>query len=122
MKPAVTRIAIFAALTYFSALLAAETTNPYAPEGFAADESARRVLPCEIRLNEVAYSRLVRWSAGSVTKQGHLDRPLLLFDDQGVLTHLLAATVNVPFGNWRQLKSTCVMVIPLYGTASKGSS
>jgi hypothetical protein len=71
----------------------------------------------DIRRNEVAYSRNVRWDDGTVTEQGNLERPSLLFNDQGVATHFFAATAAEPFVDRELLKATWVMVIPLAGTA-----
>lgn len=58
-----------------------------------------------------AYSRTVRWSDGTVTTQGSFERPQLLLQD-GVPTHLFAATGDGPGGFWRASK-TWNMVVPL---------
>lgn len=58
-----------------------------------------------------AYSRTVRWNDGSVTRQGAFERPQLLIED-GIPTHLFAATADGPGGYW-QAKNTWNMVIPL---------
>ena len=67
----------------------------------------------EFRRNEVAYSRTVRWDDNTVTKQGNLERPSLLFDRTGTPTHFFAATADVNFRSRKELKSTYVMVVPL---------
>ena len=67
----------------------------------------------EFRRHEIAYSRTVQWDDNTLTKQGNLERPSLLFDRTGVPTHFFAATADVNFRNRKELKSTYVMVIPL---------
>lgn len=69
----------------------------------------------EFRRHEVAYSRTVRWDDGTVSTQGNLERPSLLFDRHGTPTHFFAATADVHFRNRQELKSTYVLVIPLNG-------
>lgn len=59
-----------------------------------------------------AYSRTVRWDDGSQTTQGCVERPQLLFDDQGRPTHMFAATADGP-GGFRHALNTWNMVIPL---------
>ncbi len=68
------------------------------------------------KLNEVAYSRKVKWSDGSKTTQGNLERPSLLFNDQGQPSHFYCATAAVHFSKHAELKSTHVMVFPLNAT------
>jgi hypothetical protein len=58
-----------------------------------------------------AYSRRVVWDDGSVTVQGSLERPQLLFHD-GVPTHLFCATGDGP-GGFRNATRTWNMVLPL---------
>ncbi len=58
-----------------------------------------------------AYSRTVRWDDGSVTTQGHLERPQLLIQD-GKPTHLFAATANGR-GGFGNMDRSWNMVIPL---------
>ena len=58
-----------------------------------------------------AYSRRVAWDDGTVTVQGCLERPQLLFHD-GVPTHLFAATADGP-GGFDSATRTWNMVIPL---------
>lgn len=38
------------------------------------------------------YSRMVEWADGSTTTQGNLERPCVLFDDNGEPTHIFCAT------------------------------
>ena len=63
-----------------------------------------------------AYSRRVVWEDGSVTVQGSLERPQLLFheDDAGLAqpTHLFCATGDGP-GGFRNATRTWNMVLPL---------
>lgn len=40
------------------------------------------------------YSRTVQWQDGTVTEQGNLERPSLLFDEQGNPTYLFCASGN----------------------------
>ncbi len=58
-----------------------------------------------------AYSRTVRWSDGTVTNQGSLERPQLLIRD-GQPTHLFAATGDGS-GGFRNAARTWTMVIPI---------
>ena len=58
-----------------------------------------------------AYSRRVVWDDGTVTVQGSLERPQLLFHD-GEPTHLFAATADGP-GGFENATRTWNMVIPL---------
>ena len=46
------------------------------------------------------YSRTVTWKDGHTSKQGNLERPSLLFDEDGTPTHLFCAGGNsdVPYG------------------------
>ena len=60
----------------------------------------------------MAYSRRVRWADGTETVQGCLERPQLLFDDDGQPTHLFAATGDGP-GGFDNSTKTWTMVIPL---------
>jgi len=58
-----------------------------------------------------AYSRRVVWNDGSVTVQGSLERPQLLFHD-GRPTHLFCATSDGP-GGFHNATRTWNMVLPL---------
>lgn len=58
-----------------------------------------------------AYSRTVRWSDGTQTTQGSLERPQLLFQD-GKPAFLFAATADGP-GGFRAASNTWNLVIPL---------
>ena len=62
-----------------------------------------------------AYSRTLRWDDGTVTAQGCVERPQLLFHD-GQPTHLFAATGDGPSG-FRNCENTWNLVIPLGGNA-----
>ncbi len=46
----------------------------------------------EIPPNPTVYTRDVTWQDGSVTKQGNLERPSLLFDENGEPTHIFCAS------------------------------
>ncbi len=58
-----------------------------------------------------AYSRAVRWDDGTLTTQGSLERPQLLFQD-GRPAFLFAATADGP-GGFRAASNTWNLVIPL---------
>lgn len=58
-----------------------------------------------------AYSRSLRWSDGSATVQGCLERPQLLFED-GRITHLFAATGDGE-GGFEKAGRTWTVAIPL---------
>ena len=57
-----------------------------------------------------AYSRTIKWSDGTVTKQANFERPFLLFEN-GKPTHLFAATGTGP--KLYDVDRTWNMVIPL---------
>ena len=59
----------------------------------------------------LAYSRQVRWTDGTTTTQGHLERPQLLMQN-GRPTHLFLATGDGP-GGFNRMTRTWNMVIPL---------
>ena len=46
--------------------------------------------------NPKVYSRQVTWADGSVTQQGNMERPWLLFDEQGKPTYLFCASGKGP--------------------------
>lgn len=58
-----------------------------------------------------AWSRTIRWSDGTVTTQGSLERPQLLFEN-GRPAYLFAATGDGP-GGFREAANTWTMVIPI---------
>jgi hypothetical protein len=58
-----------------------------------------------------AYSRRVRWTDGTETTQGCLERPQLLLQD-GYPTHLFAATCDGP-GGFRACSKSWTIVLPL---------
>ena len=65
----------------------------------------------------LAYSTRVRWDDGSVTTQGHLERPQLLFDNPdhpGEPTHIFFATCNDERG-WDHATKFWNMCVPLRG-------
>lgn len=51
-------------------------------------------LEFQIAPNPKVYSREVTWADGSVTVQGNLERPSILFDENGTPTHLFCASGN----------------------------
>jgi len=63
-----------------------------------------------------AWSRRVLWDDGTTTVQGNVERPQLLFDDDGNPAYLFAATSDGP-GGFRNARNTWTMVLPL-GPAS----
>lgn len=68
--------------------------------------------------NPKGYSRAIFWDDGTSTEQGCLERPFLLFDDNGNATHLFAATGDGP-GDFRNAENTWNMVIPLKKSEDK---
>ena len=46
----------------------------------------------EIAENPLVYTRNLHWQDGSKTKQGNLERPSLLFDENGEPTHIFCAS------------------------------
>ena len=42
--------------------------------------------------NPKVYSRMLEWADGKITKQGNLDRPSVLFDENGKPTHIFCAS------------------------------
>lgn len=48
----------------------------------------------EIAENPLVYSRNVTWQGGTQSLQGNLERPSILFDENGVPTHLFCASGN----------------------------
>jgi len=58
-----------------------------------------------------AYSREVRWDDGTTVLQGSLERPQLLMQN-GVPTHLFAATADEP-GGFHGMTKSWNMVLPL---------
>ncbi|HRU06473.1 MAG TPA: glycosyl hydrolase family 43, partial [Candidatus Brocadiia bacterium] len=65
----------------------------------------------EVSGPSVGYSRRVRWSDGSVTTQGCMERPFLLIED-GRPTHLFAATGDGP-GGFNHCARTWNMAVPI---------
>lgn len=61
--------------------------------------------------NPKIYSRTVLWADGTTTVQGSFERPQLLFED-GVPTHLFAATADGP-GGFTRANATWNMAVPL---------
>lgn len=59
-----------------------------------------------------AYSLTVEWEDGKVEKQGQLERPFLLFDENGKMTHAFFATMDGP-GGFENANKSWNMVIPI---------
>lgn len=59
-----------------------------------------------------AYSRTVEWEDGKVEMQGQLERPFLLFDENGRITHAFFATMDGP-GGFDNASKSWNMVIPI---------
>ena len=59
-----------------------------------------------------AYSRTVEWEDGSVSMQGQLERPFILFDGNGRMRYIFFATMDGPGGFGNATKSWN-MVIPV---------
>ena len=67
-----------------------------------------------------AYSRAIEWEDGSVTVQGQLERPFILFDADGRMTHIFFATMDGPGGFENSTKSWN-MVIPVMSSVVETS-
>ncbi len=65
----------------------------------------------EIAKPAKAYTRNIRWTDGTATVQGHLERPQLLIQN-GKPTHIFFATGDGP-GGFEKMTRTWNMVIPL---------
>ncbi|WP_165747871.1 glycoside hydrolase family protein [Cellulophaga sp. Z1A5H] len=65
----------------------------------------------EVDPNPKAYTKLVKWDSGKTTKQGQLERPFVLVEDN-VPTHIFFATMDGP-GGFSKGSKTWNMVIPL---------
>ena len=50
----------------------------------------------ELAEDPKVYSRQVTWADGTVTQQGNMERPWLLFDEQGKPTYLFCASGKGP--------------------------
>ena len=48
----------------------------------------------EVAENPKVYSRTVKWKNGTVTTQGNMERPTLLFNKHGEPTHIFCASGN----------------------------
>lgn len=68
----------------------------------------------DVSQQPLAYSRTVRWDDGTITLQGHVERPQLLIRD-GKPTHFFAATANGAsvFDKRNPSTRTWTMAIPL---------
>lgn len=66
----------------------------------------------ELHKGEIAYSRNVLWDDGVVRQMGNLERPFILFDDNGSPSHMFFATSDGKKG-LEDCKNTWNMVIPL---------
>lgn len=63
--------------------------------------------------NTPAFSRAIRWDDGTVRTMGNLDRPFLLFDENGNATHLFAATNDGTESGFATMTRSWNMCIPL---------
>lgn len=59
----------------------------------------------EIDKDPKAYSKTIEWEDGSISMQGQLERPFILFDKDGNPTHLFFATMNGSGGFFNATKS-----------------
>lgn len=59
-----------------------------------------------------AYSLTIEWEDGKIEKQGQLERPFLLFDENGKMTHAFFATMDGP-GGFENAGKSWNMVIPI---------
>ena len=64
----------------------------------------------EIAENPMVYSRQLEWKDGRVTKQGNLERPAILFDENGKATHLFCASgdSDVPYDYHQETYIVCI--------------
>ena len=64
----------------------------------------------KIPKNPIVYTREVKWEDGRVTKQGNLERPSLLFDENGEPTHLFCASGDggVPYSFKDETYIVCI--------------
>jgi hypothetical protein len=69
-------------------------------------------LSWDFDLATLAYRRTVRWSDGSTTQQGFLERPQLLIEN-GIPTHLFCATAEGPGDDLKDATRTRNIVFPL---------
>ncbi len=97
-------------------MLAKDWTGITGEPGAGIHASSRSMLDWELMPDPKAYTRKVTWDDGTVTVQGHLERPQLLLQD-GRPTHLFLATGDGPSG-FEAMKQTAMtktwnMVMPL---------
>lgn len=60
-----------------------------------------------------AFSREILWSDGQTRRMGNLDRPFLLFDEDGSATHLFAATNDGSEAGFKTMTRSWNLCIPL---------
>jgi len=60
----------------------------------------------------LAYTRELKWSDGDTEEVGQFERPQLLFDESGNMTHLLGATARSE-GNLQGVTDTWITIAPL---------
>jgi len=75
--------------------------------GFSADG-----VHWEVNPNELCYTRNILWDNGEVRTMGNLERPFILFDENGKMTHLFFATSDGTRGFY-DATQTWNMCIPL---------
>lgn len=66
----------------------------------------------KLHRNQKSYSRKVLWDDGIIREMGSLERPSLLFDENGKATHMFFATADGP-GGYSIADNTWNMVIPI---------
>jgi hypothetical protein len=63
--------------------------------------------------NPKVYSRKVEWADGRVSTQGNLERPCVLFDENGEPTHIFCASGGVADAPYAFKDRTCVVCLKL---------
>lgn len=67
-----------------------------------------------VEKNSGAFSREILWDDGVHRVMGNLDRPFLLFNEQGEATHLFAATNDGTEAGFATMTRSWNMCVPLY--------
>lgn len=65
----------------------------------------------EIAERPTVYTRTVKWKDGKTTLQPNLERPSLLFDENGVPTHLFCASGNGDTYNFNESYLICMKLV-----------
>ena len=76
--------------------------------GFYAE--SKDCIHFEIAKEPCVYTREIEWNDGRITKQANLERPSLLFDENGIPTHLFCASgdAEVPYDFHKETYIVCI--------------